>query len=183
MKKRDGLFIIAVFAVVSLSALYIAKSNTQLKVVYPPANPVLYDNDFSVQVPGGSLSVGKTSLDEAKKLFPHGKDLGMSTVYKTDSPECIMTFNFEQTVLKKLHLISPGIATSRNIKVGDPFSKVVAAYGKNYIYTGKAINASDFEATYQCDPDHGIIFQVRNNRVKAIILHEDTVSKTKLNRD
>lgn len=174
MKKRDGLIVVMIVAVVSLGAFYVSKTATKIKVIYPEAKPVMNDSDFTVEVSDGSLTIGQTDLAEAKELLPNGRDLGMSTVYRSDSPQCILTFDKKQTQLKQLHLLSPDLKTSRGIAVGDPFSKVVAAYGKNYIYTGKAIDKKDFEAIYQRDEHHSIIFKIRNNRVYTIVLHEDT---------
>jgi len=174
MKKRDGLIVVMIVAVVSLGAFYVSKTATKVKVVYPEAKPVMNDSDFVVKVADGSLEIGKTDLTKAKELLPNGKDLGMSTVYRSDSPQCILTFDKKQTQLKQLHLLSPDLTTTRGIAVGDPFTKVVQAYGKNYIYTGKAINKADFEAIYQRDEHHSIIFKIRNNIVYNIVLHEDT---------
>lgn len=176
MKKREGLIVLVVVAMVSLGAFCISKNAPNVKTVYPSAKPILHNSDYIVQVDGGKLSIGQTSLADAKRLLPKGKDLGMSTVYKSSSPECILTFNKDQTVLKKLHLLSPELATARGISVGDPFSKVVGAYGKNYTYTGKALHAADFSAIYQQDENRGIIFQIENNKVYKIVLHEDIVS-------
>ncbi|MGE5391070.1 MAG: hypothetical protein ACM3PE_08390 [Deltaproteobacteria bacterium] len=174
MRKKEGLIVLIIVALVSMGGYYVSKNAVKVKTIYPPGKPLLNDSDFIIDIAGGSLVIGETDLTEAKKLLPEGKDLGMSTVYRSNSPQCILTFNKKQTQLKQLHLLSDELTTSRGIKVGDPFSKVVAAYGKNYIYTGKAINAADYEAVYQRDDHHSIIFKVRSNKVYTIVLHEDT---------
>jgi len=174
MRKKEGLIVLVIVAMVSLGGFYVAKNATKVKIIYPPGKPLLHDSDFSVKLVNGTLTVGQTDLTEAKRLLPDGKDLGMSTVYRSNSPDCILTFNKKQTILKQLHLLSDDLPTARGVKVGDNFSQVIAAYGKNYIYTGKKINAADFEAIYQRDDHHSIIFKVRNNRVDSIVLHEDT---------
>lgn len=170
----------ALLAAVSLTAFCINRNAAEVKVVYPPGKPVLNGSDFTVRVGSGQLSIGKTSLAEAKKLLPQGKDLGMSTVYASSSPDCILTFNKDQTMLKKLHLQSSELSTARGIRVGDTFTKVTAVYGSNYIYSGKTLNADDFSAIYQLDDSHGIVFQIVDQRVETIVLHEDIVSETRL---
>ncbi|NLW91324.1 MAG: hypothetical protein GXY34_06950 [Syntrophomonadaceae bacterium] len=174
MRKKEGLIVLIIVALISMGGYYVSKNAVKVKTVFPPGKPILNDSDFAVKITGGDLVIGQTDLTEAKKLLPDGKDLGMSTVYRSNSPECILTFNKKQTQLKQLHLLSDDLVTSRGIKVGDPFSKVVAAYGKNYIFTGKALNAADFEAIYQRDNHHSVIFKVKNNKVFTIVLHEDT---------
>jgi len=177
MKKKEGLIVLVIVVLVSLGGFYVSKNATKVKIIYPPGKPDLNNSDFVVAMTGGSLIIGQTDLTEAKKLLPDGKDLGMSTVYRSNSPQCILTFNKKQTQLKQLHLLSDELTTARGSKVGDPFSRVVATYGKNYIYSGKAINEADFEAIYQRDDQHSIIFKIRNNKVYTIVLHEDTRPK------
>lgn len=174
MKKKEGLIVLVIVALISMGGYYVSMNAVKVKTVYPPGKPILNDSDFVVEIADGRLVIGQTDLVEAKRLLPNGKDLGMSTVYRSNSPACILTFNKKQTQLKQVHLLSKEFVTSRGIRTGDPFFKVVAAYGKNYVYTGKTINAADFEAIYQRDNHHSIIFKVRNNKVYTIILHEDT---------
>jgi hypothetical protein len=81
-EERDYLIIVAIFAAVSLTGLWVARSSTRAQIIYPKEKPVLNEMDFTVNIKDGQLTVGKSSLEETTALLPDGKTLGMSTVIK-----------------------------------------------------------------------------------------------------
>jgi len=173
MKKRDYIVVAAIFTAVSLAGLWVATGSARVQVVYPKANPVLYEKDFTVDIKGTSFGLGKSSMEEVVSVLPEGKTLGMSTVYKTYNPECIFTFNGKRTSLKKVHILDNQVSTYRGLKVGDSLKQVVKAYGPNYIYSGRKGQRQDFEAIYSQDKKRSLIFSIRQGKVRQIVLVEE----------
>ncbi|HZK43568.1 MAG TPA: hypothetical protein VFC73_04700 [Syntrophomonadaceae bacterium] len=178
MKKRNQyLIVIAIIVLVYSFGFYIAKNQEPLEVTYPNEDAILDNEDFMINFPDGKLAVGLSDWFEVENVLPEGKMLGMSTVYSPKDIDCLLSFTKKENILYKLHLENTDIITNRNIKTGDPFSKVIDAYGPNYSSVSKKGNKNNFDATYGADNNNNIVFQVRNNVVNKIILQSNPILK------
>lgn len=175
--KNQYLIIIAIVIAVYAFGFYIASNQEPLDIVYPTEDTILENNDFLVEFANGKLAIGSSSWEEVVQVFPEGKMLGMSTIYSPANIDALLTFTEDENILCILHISDPSITTSRNVKTGDTFSKVVEEYGPNYASVSKAGNKVDFDAVYGTDNGGSIVFQVRNNVVNRIVLQNDPVLK------
>ena len=170
-KKKEYALIIFIVILIAGAAYYISKDHAQLQTVVSKNQVLLDEQDFLVKIDRNNLSIGTSTQDEVLKILPQGKTLGMSTIYKLESPDCLLTFNKDGKILQKLHIYSQDIPTKRGIKVGDSFALVIEKYGPNYSSVGYPGKPKDFDAVYGAD--NNIVFQVRNDKVKAIILQKE----------
>ncbi|NLB88423.1 MAG: hypothetical protein GX790_04235 [Syntrophomonadaceae bacterium] len=176
--KKEYLIILITVVLVYAFGFYIANNQDPLDIVYPNEDAILDSNDFLVEFANGKLAIGSSSWEEVVQVFPEGKMLGMSTIYSPANIDALLTFTEDENILCRLHITDPSIATSRNIKTGDSFSKVVETYGPNYASVSKRGNKDDFDAVYYCkENDNSIVFQIRNNVVERIVLQNDPVIK------
>lgn len=176
--KTQYLIIIATIILVYTFGFYIAYDQDPLDIVYPSESAILDSNDFLVEFASGKLSIGSSSWEEVMKVLPDGKILGMSTIYSPANIDILLTFTEDENILCKLHITDPDIATSRNVKIGDSFSKVVECYGPNYATVSKRGDRDYFDAVYYNDENnHSIVFQVRNNVVERIVLQNEPILK------
>lgn len=171
--NNQYLIIIAIVGAVYAFGFYIANNQDPLEIVYPSEDTILENNDFLVEFASGTLNIGSSSWEEVVQVLPQGKMLGMSTIYSPEDIDALLTFTEEENILCKLHISDPNIVTSRNVKAGDPFSKVIEEYGPNYASVSKQGNKVDFDAVYGTDNGNSIVFQVRNNIVNRIVLQHD----------
>ncbi|MDD3267700.1 MAG: hypothetical protein PHX14_00130 [Syntrophomonadaceae bacterium] len=169
-KKEYGLVIFFVLFIAS-AAFFIAKDHAQLQTVVSKEQLLLGDEDFIVKVGPNDLFIGSSTREEVLKMLPRGKTLGMSTIYKPESPDCLLTFNEDEEILQKIHIYNQDIQTKRGAKVGDAFTLVTEKYGPNYSSVGYPGKAKDFDAVYGAG--NNIIFQVRDDKVKTIILQKE----------
>lgn len=176
--KTEHLIVILTVVVVYVFGFYIANNQDPLDIVYPVEETILDSNDFLIELASGTLSIGSSTWDEVIEVLPEGKMLGMSTIYSPADIDALLTFTEDENILCKLHITDPNIVTSRNVKVGDTFDKVVESYGSNYASVARKGHSEDFDAVYySTDNDNSIVFQIRNNVVERIILQKDPVIK------
>ncbi|MEN6348996.1 MAG: hypothetical protein ABFD08_06325 [Syntrophomonas sp.] len=169
-KKQYTIIILAVI-LVAASAYLISRNQEKLQTIRPAQETILEDQDFVIDTGNGILRIGTSPRDEVMKIFPQGKKLGMSTIYRPATVDCLLTFDRAEELLQKMHLYNADLATSRGIKVGDSFSKVVEKYGKNYASVSLPGNTKDFDAVY--GKVNNIIFKVNDNKVTTIILQKE----------
>jgi hypothetical protein len=128
-------------------------------------------NDFVLKIHNEQLIVGKSSWSEATAVFPHGRTLGMSTVYSADPEKYLLTFTEKENILCKADIYSSDIKTFRNITVGMDFDRVKSAYGDNYTKISSNHNPSDFDVVY--GSQNCLVFNIRNNMVDRIVIQRD----------
>jgi len=179
-KKPIFIIIIAIATVAGIE-LWLQDSLSELKVVYPEQPAILDNNDFSLDTGQGLLSLGVSSWDDVQQIWPQGKNLGMSTIYKPANTDLLITFTKEENILTKVHLNDDQFSTFRGIKVGDDFSLVKKAYGDNYAFIEDPGNSDNFDAVYGEDNDNSIVFQVRNNTVSKIVIQRGITQVQKNN--
>lgn len=167
-KKKEYALIIFFVVLIAGAAYYISQDHVKLQTVVSKNQVVLKEQDFLVKIGQNDLSIGTSTRDEVLKIFPRGKTLGMSTIYKPENSDCLLTFNRDEEILQKLHILNQDIPTNRGIKVGDPFALVTEKYGPNYSSVGRPGKPKDFDAVY--GTGNNIVFQIRNDKVEAIIL-------------
>ncbi|MEN6325656.1 MAG: hypothetical protein ABFD18_05550 [Syntrophomonas sp.] len=167
-KTKEYALIIFFVILIAGAAYYISQDHVRLQTVVSKNQVVLDEQDFLVKIGQNNLSIGTSTRDEVLKIFPQGKTLGMSTIYKPKNSDCLLTFNRDEEILQKLHILSQDIPTKRGVKVGDSFTLVKEKYGPNYSSVGYPGKPKDFDAVYGAG--NNIIFQVRDDKVKAIIL-------------
>lgn len=171
MFKKEYLCVafIAVFAV-SL-AVYIGSRSPEVTIEYPKERITFQAQDFSVDMVNGQFTVGETSWDEAMKLFPEGKKLGLSTLYRPDNMGLYLTFSEDENILIAAHIESADVSTHRGIKVGDTAAQVINAYGNNYLLIyGDDYKAGNYDLLYGKNDGNTVIFQIRNEIVHKIVL-------------
>jgi hypothetical protein len=133
----------------------------------PNQQTVLTDNDMMVASSGGKLIVGKSTRDDAMKVFPGGDNLGLSGVYRPKDLDCLLSFS-KDDVLIRMDIGVGDLSTSRGIKVNDSFDKVVEQYGNGYTKSYDEKTPEIFDAYY--GSDQYILFKIENNSVKKIYI-------------
>lgn len=171
--KYQYLIIIAIVVIVYTFGFYIANNQEPLEIIYPSENTILDDGDFIITLPQGQVKVGSSSWEEIENILPSGKILGMSTIYSSNDTDCLFTFTKHENILSKIHISDSSIETNRQIRVGDAFDKVIAAYGSNYASVSKVNNKADFDIVYGADHTSDIFFHIRDNIVAKIILQNE----------
>lgn len=171
--RMQYLIVIAIVIIVYTFGFSIANDREPLDIVYPSQNTILSSNDFSVNFAEGQVTVGSTEWDEVMKIIPRGKTLGMSTIYKPENSDDLLSFTKHENILCKMHISDNIVSTNRGIKVSDPFSKVVEVYGIDYAYAAKKGATDNFDIAYGAEHSDCIFFQIRDNQVSKIILQKD----------
>lgn len=167
-KKKEYALIIFFVVLIAGAAYYISQDHVRLQTVIAKNQVMLDEQDFLIKIGQHNLSIGTSTRAEVLKIFPQGKTLGMSTIYKPENSDCLLTFNRDEEILQKLHIFSQDIPTNRGVKVGDSFNLVTEKYGPNYSSVGYPGKPKDYDAVY--GTGNNIIFQVRDDKVNAIIL-------------
>lgn len=166
--KRESLVVLFIVVASVLVFAFISRSAPHTQYIYPPQQTVLTAQDMMLTGPGGSITVGSTTYDEIKAVYPEGKDLGRSTIYHPAGLGLWLTTTRAEDVLIRICTTDPDIPTARGIKAGDSFEQVVASYGPNYsrAYTDKDPNK--FDASY--GSEQYILFRVEDNTVQQIMI-------------
>jgi len=173
LDKKEYRIVLLIVAFAAIIGFISSSHRSKLEVVYPEQNAILTDQDFRIETNNGILQIGNSCFDEVKSIFPEGQILGMSTIYKPKTLDCLLTFTEDENILHKMHINTPVLNTSRGVKVGDPFAKAVEKYGKDYAYVKLSGKAGDFDAVY--GNNDNIIFQVRKNSIVKIVLEKEYI--------
>ncbi len=168
VEKRESLIVLFIVVASVLVFAYISSSAPHTLYEYPPQQTVLTARDMMLTSPGGSIIVGSTTYDEVKAIYPEGKDLGRSTMYHPDGMDLWLTTTRDEDVLIRICTTDPDIPTTRGIKTGDSFDKVVASYGPNYSRAFTDQEPDKFDASYGAE--QYILFRVEDNIVQKIMI-------------
>lgn len=169
-QKRQLPIVVLLVVVVVLIGLISPIHRTKIDIVHPQQDTVLSEQDLEVKYCSGTMQIGSTDYKEIKHLFPFGHTLGMSTIYKPDDIDCLLTFSKKGDILYRIHINDPLVTTARKIKVGDSFTQAVKEYGENYTTVSLANKPNDFDAVY--GTGGYMIFQVKDNRIAKIIIEK-----------
>lgn len=175
--KKDYLFIVLVFISIVGLAVLASSHHQRLATQYPDQLVELASADFTLEKNTQAIQVGQSSWDEVRKIYPQGKILGMSSVYRPEGQAYVLTFTEKSNVLTKVDITGPGLNTSRGIAVNDSFAKVVAAYGEDYIKSYLKNDPEIFDAIY--GSQQNIVFHVSDDIVQRIVIEYPLVDKDK----
>ncbi len=170
--KNDNTKIILIVLIVSVIGLAVRFTQPPLCIDYPEQDTILAMEDFTVRNGNGEVTVGFSSWDEAITVFPGGESLGLSTIYRPESDNCLLQFTEEENILDKMHIYGDQLTTNRGIKIGDSFDTAEACYGPDYARVTRADRQGYFEAVYGCGNNKDIVFQVQDQKVVKIILQQ-----------
>lgn len=168
--KKETIIVIAIFiGVISLFLLFTSQ-HAVVETKHPQHELILKQDDFNISSPEGIIKVGLSNWEFISRIFPNGKTLGMSTIYEPENSGYIFTFTKKSNILSVVHISTVEASTFRNISVGDSYKKVVDAYGKNYTQVSLKDQKNNFDMVY--GNKNVLIFQIRDNMVKQIILQK-----------
>lgn len=173
--KKDYLIVTTIFLLVLALSFFLSNRHQRLVNEYPAELAVLETNDFLLHYDQAELMVGQASWEEVTQVYPQGKTLGMSSVYRPQELQATFTFTKNSNILSKVDIAAPGITTSRGVAVNDPFTKVVKQYGPGFIRSYLKDDPKIFDAVF--GSEHYIVFHVEDNIVKKIVLDYQTVDK------
>ena len=166
--KKESLFVLFIFVAVILMFALLSSRSMDVVTEPPAQQTILGDNDMVVPASLGDIMVGKTTRDEVMKIFPEGKNLGRSGLYRPNNLDCLVTFSRDEDVVIRMDIGPCDLATSRGIKVDDSFDKVVEIYGSNYTRAYDKETPQIFDAYY--GSDQYILFKVEDNTIKKIFV-------------
>lgn len=175
--KKDNLIIILVVLAVVGAGLYSSSRYQRLVTEYPDQLARLESADFVLQHQSQSIELGKSTGADVQKVYPGGKTLGMSSVYRPSGEKLSFTFTKKSDVLITADITGPGLETARGIAVNDPFTKVVESYGPGYVKSYIKSDPQTFDAIY--DSKNYIVFHVKDGIVERIVFQYPVKDKKK----
>lgn len=171
-RKKEFFIILVIVAMAFAVGLYSSLHDKPEYVKQSGQAMVLPPEDFVVQAGAGSVTPGRSTFQEVSSLFPDGKTLGMSTIYRPTGQPFFFEFSKKDNILTVIQIEEKSLATARGIHVGDNLDKVIAAYGDNYSSTNMA-GAGLVDMSYgQTDK---IIFKISNQVVTKIAVQHQVV--------
>lgn len=173
MFKRERIILLFVVTVVFGLAVYIWSQAPRIEIDYSEAPAALIPEDYSVQSDNGVIIVGESSYDQVMQIYPDGQTLGMSTIYQPDSLNMNLTFSKDENLLIYAHIEGSHIFTARGIQVGDTPEAVLESYGPNYTLIQNTNQTDDFDLVYGAEDKHNLIFQIRDNTLAKIVIHNE----------
>ncbi len=169
-RRREGWLVIGVLVIVAVVGLYVSLSNSIARVEYAKEPLQLQESDFSVKSKGAVIRVGTDTLTEVEKNFGRGRFLGMSTVYEPPSRDFRLRFPKKQDIVWLFDTTHSGFSTSRGVRIGDPASKVIQAYGDHYSKVMLQGNDSEYDLVYGLSGRGTITFHCQNGVVTRIVV-------------
>lgn len=167
-KKQGFVVVIIVILTVGLVTWLSCRNHLDVAIAYPDKSIILSPRDFQVITPVGILQVGESSWDEVNHVFPMGKTLGMSTVYKPLNQNLLLTFANPKNILEKADLLSPILSTNRGVKISDSIDVVIQKYGDQYIKITDQNDPQHLDMVYGTKPC--IVFNITDEKVSRIVL-------------
>lgn len=165
--KKDFLIVLVIVVMTFAVGLYSSLHDQPEYVKQSTQAMVLAPEDFVVQTGSGSVTAGRSTFKEISILFPDGKTLGMSTIYRPTDQPFFFEFSRKENILTVIQIEGKSLATARGINVGDSLDQVIAAYGDSYSSTNMA-GAGLVDMSYgQSDK---IIFKIDNKVVSKIVI-------------
>ncbi|MEQ8173628.1 MAG: hypothetical protein ABRQ26_01050 [Syntrophomonadaceae bacterium] len=170
--KKEFLIILVIVVMAFAVGLYSSLHDKPEYVNQSGQVMVLPPEDYVIQTGAGSVTVGRSTFQEVYSLFPDGKILGMSTIYRPTGQPFFFEFSKKENILTVIQIEEKSLATARGINVGDSLDKVIAAYGDNYSSTNMA-GVGMVDMSYgQSDK---IIFKINNQVVTKIVVQHQVV--------
>ena len=173
MNKKGYMYVAIIFVLVFALGFYISSRSPGVEISTPEKDTILSEQDYQVDTGNGILTMGKSTWDEVSSVYPQGKDLGMSTIFRPERHNCLLTFSEDENILIKMHIDGNEPASPRGVSVGDPYNLVEEHYGKYYTLIKNAGNDKDFDMLYGENRSNSITFKIKNQRVNRIIVQRD----------
>lgn len=172
MDKKDNVYVIIIVFIVFAFGFYISSRHPRVEIICPERDALLAEDDYKVNTSNGILTLGRSTWDEAVRIFPEGKSLGKSTVFRPGHTNCLLTFSEDENILIKLHIDDPELPSPRGATVGDDYKLVEAQYGKDYALI-KNTDGSSFDMVYGKNRENSVIFKIHHNKVNRIIIQRE----------
>mgnify|MGYP007128627125 CR=1 FL=1 len=173
MLRKERIYVLVLVVIVFAVGFYIASLHPQVEIICPPQDTILSEQDYQVKTANGVIIMGKSTWDDVQRIFPQGKNLGMSTIYRPENPDCLLTFSEDENILIKLHIDSPELPSPRGIRVGDAYTAVEEQYGKNYTLIRNTGNNDDFDMVYGKNRGNSVTFKIDYQKVDRIIIQRE----------
>jgi len=166
-RAKEYTAVLVITLMTAALGLYLSNRHDKLVVEKPRQEIALKIADYTFQTSRGPVTVTESSYKEITALYPRGKTLGMSTVYRPDDVNLLFTFTEDSNILTKLDIKTPSAITARNVKVGDSFDQVVKAYGSNYRKSYLSKSPEVFDVAY--GKDNYLVFKINRGIVDKIV--------------
>lgn len=173
MSKKSNIYVIVLFLLVFILAFSISSRHSRVEIFYPEHDTLLSDKDYQINTGNGILNIGQSTWDEIQAIYPQGKNLGMSTVFRPDGEDCLLTCSKKENILIRIHIDGNNLSSFRSIKNGCSFDDVEKQYGKYYTCVKKVDNKKDFDMIYGKNRNNSIVFHIRNDVVNRIIIQRE----------
>ncbi len=173
MNKKGSIYVAIIVVLIFSFGFYISSSSPRVEIITPEKDTILAEQDYHVDTGNGILIMGKSSWDEVSSVYPMLKDLGMSTIFRPDRHNCLLTFTEEDNILVKIHIDGNTPASSRGVRVGDPYSLVEEHYGKYYTLIKNTGNDKDFDMVYGKSRGNSVTFKIKDQQVNRIIIQRE----------
>ena len=172
MNKKGNMYVAIILVLVFAFGFYISSRSPGVEISTPEKDTILSEQDYQVDTGNGILTMGKSTWDEVALVYPEGKNLGMSTIFRPKRHNCLLTFSEDENILIKMHIDGDEPASPRGVRVGDPYNLVEEGYGNDYTLIKNTGNDKDFDIVYGENRSNSITFKIKNQRVNRIIVQE-----------
>jgi len=171
--KKGTVCVIAIVLIVFAFGFYVSGRHPRVEIICPERDTLLSEEDYKVNTGNGILTLGRSTWDEAVRIYPRGKSLGMSTIFRPDNPDCLLTFSEDENILIKLHIDGPELPSPRGAAAGDDYKLVEAQYGKDYTLIKNTDGSNYFDMVYGKNRENSVTFKIRHNKVDRIIIQRE----------
>ena len=173
MNKKGNMYVAIIVVLVFAFGFYISSRSPRVEIITPEKDTILAEQDYQVDTDNGILTMGRSTWDEVSSVYPQGKDLGMSTIFRPERHNCLLTFSEDENILIKMHIDGNEPASPRGIRVGDPYFLVKVPYGNDYTLIKNTGNDKEFDMVYGENRSNSITFKIKNQRVNRIIVQRE----------
>lgn len=173
MNKKGYMYVAIIFVLVFAFGFYISSRSPGVEISTPEKDTILSEQDYQVDTGNGILTMGKSTWDEVALVYPEGKNLGMSTIFRPKRHNCLLTFSEDENILIKMHIDGNEPASPRGVRVGDGYTLVEEYYGEDYTLIMKTGNDNDFDMVYGKNRVNSVTFKIKDLQVNRIIVQRE----------
>lgn len=173
MSKKGNAYVVALVIIVFAFGFYISSRHPRVEIICPEHDTMLSEEDYQINTGNGILTMGRSTWDKVTRIYPRGENLGMSTIFRPDNPDCLLTFSEDENILIKMHIDSSELKSRRGLTVGDTPLLVEKQYGKNYTLIRNTADNSEFDMIYGKNRENSITFKFRDDKVDRIIIQRE----------
>lgn len=173
MNRKGNMYVGIIVVLVFAFGFYISSRSPRVEIITPEKDTILSEQDYQVDTGNGILTMGKSNWDEVSSVYPEGKNLGMSTIFRPERHNCLLTFSEDENILIKMHIDGDEPPSSRGVRVGDTYNLVQEHYGNDYTLIKNTGNDKEFDMVYGENRSNSITFKIQNQRVNRIIVQRE----------